>query len=293
MSPAKTSEDLYQRGLAFFRAGNYQRCLDTADQALAIDPDDGPWLLLKGTALVELGQSDEAIAVLRQATQAAPENPEAWRQLGLALLAGQEYRATIDAFRVALRLQPEDVSLLIDLGNVLFTLGHVEEAIQSLEKARSCRQGDLVILRNLEDIYTAASRHEQALQTTHDILELRPDDVLAHCDAAWLNLRLQRLDESANHFQALRHIDSEHELYAVHGLVMTEIHRRNWRRALDLAIAATRLDRYEFTTKLLAFISGRLFGKTGGEITLGELDARFEAEHAEHRRLHAEGMVTT
>ena len=114
--------------------------------------------------------------------------------------------------------------------------------------------------------------------------------VLTGPDAAWLDLQLGRLDEAARSFQTLRRLDpeQEHELYALHGLVMTEIRRQNWREALNLAIEATWLDRYDLTTYLLAFIGGKLFGKIRGEVTEQELNDRFEAEHREHRRLHAE-----
>jgi len=289
-SPVKPSDDVYQRGLTFFRAGNYARARASADEALAADPKNVSYLILRGMSLIELDQTDEAIEALQQATRIAPDEVDAWRHLAVALMTAGELNEAVDAFRSLLHLRPNSVPVMVDLGNVLFMLGRVEEAIHMMEQACRAQPGDLQILRNLADIYASASRPERALATTAEILELRPDDVLANCDAAWLFLQMERYDEAANTFRHLRKIDAEqeHELYAVHGLIMTEIKRRNWRRALDLAIEATRLDRYEFTTTLLAFISGRLFGKTGGEVNEKELMARFEGEHREHRRGVAE-----
>ena len=57
----------------------------------------------------------------------------------------------------------------------------------------------------------------------------------------------------------------------------------------DLAIEATRLDRFDLTTDMLSFISGKLFGKTKSEFSEKDVSARFAAEHDEYRRLHAEG----
>jgi tetratricopeptide (TPR) repeat protein len=170
-------------------------------------------------------------------------------------------------------------------------MGRVEEATTSLTHAAQLRPGDLSILRNLAEMCASASRPDQALATNLEILDLRPDDILANCDAAWLFLQLNRLDEASATFRKLRQIDpdQEHELYAIHGLAMTEIKRRNWRKALDLAIEATRLDRFNLTTNLLSFISAKLFGKAKSEVTETELNARFADEHRYHRRMHAEG----
>jgi tetratricopeptide (TPR) repeat protein len=290
MAPPTHLDDLYQRGWAYYRAGNYERCREATDAVLAADPDNAPCLLLKGMALVELGQAEEALEPLGRATRLAPADADAWRCLAGALLTDGELTEAVAAFRSARRLRPEDVSVLIDLGNTLFMLGHPQEAIDHLEEARRLRPGDRPVLRNLADIRISADRLEEALRASHEILERWPDDILAHCDAAWLNLQLNRPAEAAAVFRTLRRIDPEqaHELYAIHGLVMSEMRQHNWRQALELAIEATRLDRYELTTLLLAYISGKLFGKKKGEITAHDLEARFEAEHREHRRLHAE-----
>jgi tetratricopeptide (TPR) repeat protein len=289
-SSVEPSDDLYQRGMAFYRAGNFQRARENALQALAAQPHNVPALVLLGMSLLEMDEADEAIEPLEHATQLAPDNADGWRNLAVALMTAGELNEAVEAFRALLRLHPNNIPVMVDLANVLFMLGRAQEALDTLEEAHRLQPGDLAILRNLADMYASASRSDRALATTQEILELLPDDTVANLDAAWLFLQLDRLDEAASVWQRLRHLggDDEHELYALHGLIMTEIKRRNWRRALDLAIQATRLDRYEFTTTLLSFISGRLFGKTGGEVSEKELAARFEAEHRDHRRLYAE-----
>ena len=190
-----------------------------------------------------------------------------------------------------MRLQPGEVSLLIDMGNLLFGLERPEEALETLEHARRLAPGALPILRNLAEMYASLNRQEEALRTTREILELRPDDVLACCDAAGLCLHLEKFDEAAEFFRRLRRIDpaQEHEVYVIHGLVMTEIRRGDWRRAMEFAIEATRLDRCDLTTGFLACISGEVFGaSTVARVSLAELATRFEAGQHEHRRLHAE-----
>jgi hypothetical protein len=64
--------------------------------------------------------------------------------------------------------------------------------------------------------------------------------------------------------------------------------RNRWRRALDLAIEATRVDRYGRTTDLLAYVVAEVFGSTDRPApTRAEIDAALAASQAEHRRLHS------
>lgn len=291
ISSAKQPGEWYDRALAYYRAGNYARCTETAQQALASDPGHVPSLLLKGTALIELGHAEEAAEALRHATRMAPDNADAWQQLGIALVMAGDRTAALEALQTTLTVRPGDAHVLMDAGNLLFTLGRTDEALQAVEQARELLPGDLSILRNLADLYGSLHRHDEARRTVLEILELRPDDVLACGDAAVLGLRLERFDEAADAFRTLRRIDPapEHEIYAIHGLVMTEVLRRDWRRAIDLIIEATRMDRYDLTTSFLAYISSNLFGTSAAaDIPLHDLIARFDAEQRDHRRLHAE-----
>ena len=292
MLPEKDNEELYQRGLAYYQAGDYDRCRQTVEQLLQSDPQNGSVLTLKGMVLGELECPQEAIAALQQATQIDPDGPDGWYHLAIALMTVGELPRAVEAFRAALRIRPDDVAALTDLSNVLFMMGNVHEALETLQVARRLRPGDVSIVRNLADMFVTAQKLDSALQTTRKILDLRPDDVVARTDAAWLNFQLNHLDEASAAFRTLKEMapDADHELYALHGLVMTEVKNCNWRRALEWAIEATRIDRYEFTTLLLQFISSRLFDQES-EVSEEELNERFEAEYREHRRLCAEVPV--
>ena len=69
-------------------------------------------------------------------------------------------------------------------------------------------------------------------------------------------------------------------------MIEAEIRRERWRRALDLAIEATRVDRYGRTTDVLAFVVAQVFGQpTAPRPTRAEVDEALAASRAEHRRL--------
>ena len=79
---------------------------------------------------------------------------------------------------------------------------------------------------------------------------------------------LGHLGEARDAFLYLGNIDEEpdHEIFAYHGLIETELRRERWRAALDLAVDATRVDRYGRTTDVLAFAVAQVFGATNRAI---------------------------
>lgn len=126
------------------------------------------------------------------------------------------------------------------------------------------------------------------------LIEARPDDVLATIDVAELNMALERHDAAAAAFRRLLEVDTEtgHEVYAYHALIQVEVARRQWRRALDVAIDATRVDRYGRTTDILAYIVTQVFGQSDRPgPNRSETEAALRASQLEHRRLHLEELA--
>jgi Flp pilus assembly protein TadD len=277
----------FERAEAYYRAGNFTMCRDLIEQHLAEHPGDAACLMLNGNVLLELDESKSAIEAFRAATQIAPDEHEAWSQMGIALMTEGRLEDAAEAFRTAVRLNPDNFRARVDLGNVLYMLGRSDKALESLEEASRLRPGDLGILRNLAGMYVSAKRNDSALIKVQEILKFNPSDLAARCDAAWLLFEMRRLNEAAEMFGAIRRDDFErdHELYAIHGLVMIEVRRKNWRQALMLAIEATKLDRYDFTTALLSYISSKLFDQAS-DVSEDELFQRFEDEYREVRTLH-------
>ena len=124
--------------------------------------------------------------------------------------------------------------------------GRTDDAIAQFTQAVERDPGNVAARRALLDAYRLAGRNDDALKAAENLLQLQPDDVLTTIDAADLNLALGRSDAAVMEYQRLTAVDDEpeHEVYAYHGMIQAEIQRDQWRRALDLAIEATRVDRY-------------------------------------------------
>ena len=288
------ADDAFRQAQGYYDRGNWRRCRELALQGLDERPDDVRFLRLAGRCSLEL-DLDDAAAYLRRVVTLAPDDVEAWHDLGVALVDAGQMPEAADALRQAVQLNPDDATSLVDLGHALYTLGQSEEAIAVLTRAAQRDPDDTTALRSLVEMYRGAGQLSAALDVAGQIAARQPDDVLATLDVADLNLALGNLDDAAAAYHRLRSIDPEpgHEVYAYHGMIQVEIRRQRWRRALSLAIDATRGDRYDVTTELLAFLAAQLFGEGDRPAPpWEEVDAALADEQAEHRRLHTEALVS-
>jgi len=284
--------DVLEQARGYYDAGEFDRCREVALSALEERPDDPELLRLAGKSSAEL-DFDDAPDYLQQAVTLEPDNVDAWRELAEAFLYQDRLPEAMGAIQHAIELRPDDVSGLIDLGHGALASGRLDEAISHFTQAVERDPGSLIARRALIDAYRATGRSEEALKAAENLLQLQPDDVLATLDAAELNLALGRSERAVLEYARLGAIDDEpeHEVYAYHGMIQAEIQREQWRRALDLSIEATRVDRYGRTTDLLAFVVTQVFGKADRPApTRAEVDEALAASQAEHRRLHTEGI---
>jgi tetratricopeptide (TPR) repeat protein len=231
--------------------------------------------------------------------QAATDAPPAGAEQGYlqareeadTLLAEGRAADAEAALRRALAARPGDAATLVDLGHAAYEQGRSQEALERLREAAAQDPG---ALRDLLEIQRRLGHDDAALASAQALVEARPDDVVAALDLADLSLAQERLDDAARAYRRLQAIDTEpgHEFYALYGLIAVEAHRGEWRRALDLAIEAGRVDRHDRTTRLIAFAAARVFGGSERPApSREEVDRLLAAALAEHRALHAEPLT--
>jgi tetratricopeptide (TPR) repeat protein len=290
---ATATGDRYERAVALYEGGDFQACRDLVLEELSERPKDAALLRLAGKASTEL-DLDDAASYLQQAVEVEPNNADGWRDLAEAHLYRNQLTDAMEAIRHAVELRPEEAEGLVDLGLSAYAAGRPDEAISQLTKAVEREPANASARRALIDVYRATRKNEEALKAAEQLLQLQPDDVLATLDAAELNLALGRPENAVAEYSRLGAIDEdpEHEVYAYHGMIQAEIARNRWRRALDLAIESTRVDRYGRTTDILAYVVAEVFGQADRPApSRAEVDEALVASQAEHRRLHTEENV--
>lgn len=289
---ATSTEQLREAARASFAAGDFRAAREAAEAALAEHPDDAALLHLAGQASLELDR-DDAAPLLERSLAADQDNAAAWRDLGSALVSEGRSQEAAEAFRRAIALQPDDPASLVSLGHIELASGRRDDAVGHFQKALEHDPADVGALQALAEAHRGESRFFDALSAVQAVSDSRPDDVLAALDVAELAFQLGRLDEAEAAIRRARAADDdpEHEVHLLHALIEVEARREHWRRALDLAVDASRVDRLGRTTDLLAFIVAQVFGESDRLAPKPEeFELALAGSRAEHRKLHLEDV---
>ena len=146
-----------------FRSWN--RCLDTVLEARKAAPvRDVELLLLQATALESLGQSEQAIRVLREGQKLNPNHPTLQNNLGFSLLEqGGNLDEAARLIRSALAKDPKNSSTMDSWGWVLFKQGKFSESEAALRQAAELSPFSPEVHRHLGEALLKLDRLQEAL----------------------------------------------------------------------------------------------------------------------------------
>jgi Flp pilus assembly protein TadD len=152
-------------------------------QALLEAREGAPKRLGPATARLVIGQLfmrhqhvDEAVTVLSEGVQLAPQLPEMHSALGLALSTLGRRDEAVTAYREALRLNPNMADVHNDLGFVLAQQGKLPDAVDHFAAAARIRPDLIDAHRNLGLALANLGRFDEAIQQFKEVLRLKPDD---------------------------------------------------------------------------------------------------------------------
>lgn len=195
---------LVQRGLVAEKSGHPGKALELFRKAAETDERYAPAHINLGTALQAAGEPSAAVAAYERAIELEPDSITAHYNLGLARLSCSLYTEAESAFRSALRLRDELPEAWVGLADALEGLGRNDEALSALDKAVAQRGDYLGALVNSFVLRLKMGRLEQAAEVTRRVLEIEPDNHLAHTVLGICLQGMGRLSEAeASYRQAL------------------------------------------------------------------------------------------
>jgi len=175
--------------------------LETAEQALlavlGVQPDQADALHFLGVLRHRQARSDEAVALIRQALDAAPSSPGMWVNLGNVLHESGRTREAVDAYRAAIDRAPESAQPWCNLGTVFHALGQVAEACQAWERATALSPGHAESWYGLSRTLIELGRVHEGLRANSRAVVLSPHDQLGREQVLRALVLLGEHDEAA------------------------------------------------------------------------------------------------
>ncbi|HTL68657.1 MAG TPA: tetratricopeptide repeat protein [Lacunisphaera sp.] len=165
-------------------AGDTERALAEARQAAALLPGDLALWGDQASLLSQLGQFDEAAAVLDEAARHKVD-PRRLAPMRAALaIRRHQYDTARAVFDRALAHQPNDYRLRVMRGNLARMAGHDAEAEQEFRAILQAEPGDEAALEALVSLLMAAGRTHEAEQVSRAMAEAQPRNQLNNLRAA-------------------------------------------------------------------------------------------------------------
>jgi tetratricopeptide (TPR) repeat protein len=149
-----------------------------------------------GSALVQSGRLDEAIAQFQEALNLYPHLAEAHNNLGNAFYRKGEVDEAMDQFQEALKISPSYPDASYNLGLALAQKGRLDKAIIEYQKALRLDPNNADIHNGLGLAFAQSGRMDEAISQFQDVLRLQPDNKDAQRNLAQAQaLMRQELDQ--------------------------------------------------------------------------------------------------
>jgi tetratricopeptide (TPR) repeat protein len=137
---------------------------DVSGRAKGREGDAALLLSQLAHAHTQLGQHDQAIAVLSTAVASDPLNAPVLNSLGYTLAdRGERLPEAIGYIERALKVDPDNPSYVDSLGWALFKQGKVDEAEPHLRKAAEALPGNSIIQDHYGDVLARRGRYQDAI----------------------------------------------------------------------------------------------------------------------------------
>lgn len=133
--------------------------------------------LEQGRSLIAERNYAAAIEPLREAVEDDPEDAEALRLLGDALLQTDNMAEAETVLNQAAAIDPETLGLNFDMGMLYTKKGRLMQAIPYFEKELELTPGSESILHNLSQLYIQTEQYDKAVESLEEEIALNPDNL--------------------------------------------------------------------------------------------------------------------
>ncbi|MEM9752503.1 MAG: tetratricopeptide repeat protein [Planctomycetota bacterium] len=175
----KRADAYYGIGITSQVLGQVNDAIRAYLQALVLDPTATEANRDLGTAYVQAGRPDYAIAYAKKATELNPDDQAAWCNLAAVYNLLGEYDEALRSYRLATELGPLDDPVLLGLADTHLKLGNFQRAANTLESVIRMRPTSTAYERLG---YAEFKRRDFriALQHYRKAVELNPRETAAH-----------------------------------------------------------------------------------------------------------------
>lgn len=197
------------------RTTRLKAALADFDTSLALDEADAPTEHLRGLALMELNQPEEAEKAFTHSLELDDKNNKTLTQRARSRIALKKFESALEDLTLGIEREPGDPALLLLRARVRQMLNQNDEAQKDVEAALAKRPGMPAGLEFRALLAANTGDYQKALADCEELLKLAPDNAallmqmgLLHSVAKQPRKAIERytviLDKDKDNYQALR-----------------------------------------------------------------------------------------
>ncbi|MEE4173515.1 MAG: sulfotransferase [Xanthomonadales bacterium] len=182
-------------GADHLKAGRTDEAVDTLKAVLKKDPNNVDAMVFLALAYRQLdNHMDDAEALLRRATQAAPDHVTAWLNLGSILAKRNKRPEALEAYRQATRIEPGHPGAWSLMANCQAHLGDTEAARHSFERSLKLKPDHAHTQMGYGHVLKTLGDQDAALRAYREAIRLRPSSGEVYWSMA--NLKIFHFEDS-------------------------------------------------------------------------------------------------
>ena len=182
-------------GADHLKAGRTDDAIDTLKAVLKKDPNNVDAMVFLALAYRQLdNHMDDAEALLRRATQAAPDHVTAWLNLGSILARRNKRPEALEAYRQATRIEPGHPGAWSLMANCQAHLGDTEAARRSFERSLKLQPDHPHTQMGYGHVLKTLGDQDAALRAYREAIRLRPSSGEVYWSMA--NLKVFTFEDS-------------------------------------------------------------------------------------------------
>jgi tetratricopeptide (TPR) repeat protein len=214
-------------GTALLNKGQVDEAMASYRNAIGLDPKNAGVHNNVGLALMDHhGQLDEAITCFKKAIELDPKGAPAHNNLGIALFRQGKLDEAAAEYRKAIELDPKCAPAHSGLGHALRNQGKLDEAVAEYRKASELDPKDAPAHHNLGAVLGDQGKLEEAVAEFHKALELDPKCAPTHqCLSVALAMQGKH-DEAIAALQRALELDPNQP--ARRASLVLELNKRAW-----------------------------------------------------------------
>ncbi len=173
-------ERTLERAMQDAQAGRLRQAIDTVRVAMRLSPNHPTGIRVLGVLLLQAGDHEQAVQVLRRGVAQQPKAADLHSNLGNALYSLGRCTEAAESFQRALQCDATFAPALFGLSGALVQSGDAAGALDAADRCERLQPGTLDVQLRRVDAMDVMDRHTEAMALLRQLMERHPADALLH-----------------------------------------------------------------------------------------------------------------